>query len=140
MLRFSSEKMPLKHASVDVEYEKNKELKREDVQALLDWAEKQPHLPTITGNNKCGKTLFEQENNSIKTSPRPQLFTFVSRLFQNWKQFCFCTAVTIATKRQKQRWTRSTRPELSVRNSSRSETPKATLSKMFYRCTYVFKM
>lgn len=32
------------------EYAKDPEIKQEDIQQLLDWAEKQQHMPKITGN------------------------------------------------------------------------------------------
>ncbi|KAB0791781.1 hypothetical protein PPYR_03698 [Photinus pyralis] len=38
----------MKIASVESEYEKNKELRKEDVMQLKEWTEKQPHLPPIT--------------------------------------------------------------------------------------------
>ncbi|XP_031330963.1 alpha-tocopherol transfer protein-like [Photinus pyralis] len=40
--------MPLNYASVDLEYEKNKELRRDDVRHLQDWLEKLPHMPEIS--------------------------------------------------------------------------------------------
>lgn len=41
--------MPFKSANIQIEYQKCPELKPEDVRQFLDWAEKQPHLPNITG-------------------------------------------------------------------------------------------
>ena len=41
-------KMPLKSANVDLEYEKYKDLKREDVEHLQEWIQKQPHLPAMS--------------------------------------------------------------------------------------------
>lgn len=41
--------MPLQLASVDEQYKKFKDLKPEDVKSLMAWAEKQPHLPKISG-------------------------------------------------------------------------------------------
>lgn len=41
--------MPVRFADVEEEYKKNKELKKEDVRALKEWTEKQPHLPAISG-------------------------------------------------------------------------------------------
>lgn len=38
-----------KFQDIEVEYEKNKELTKEDVNLLKDWMEKQPHLPKISG-------------------------------------------------------------------------------------------
>ncbi|KAK9754081.1 CRAL/TRIO domain [Popillia japonica] len=37
-----------KFQDIEVEYEKNKELTKEDVNLLKDWMEKQPHLPKIS--------------------------------------------------------------------------------------------
>ncbi|KRT83098.1 hypothetical protein AMK59_3655, partial [Oryctes borbonicus] len=37
-----------KFEDIDEEYRKNKELKKEDVQMLKEWIEKQPHLPKIS--------------------------------------------------------------------------------------------
>lgn len=34
------------------EYEKNNELKRDDVRSLIEWAEKEAHLPKINGKTK----------------------------------------------------------------------------------------
>ncbi|KAK5638703.1 hypothetical protein RI129_012998 [Pyrocoelia pectoralis] len=39
--------MPLKYASVALEYKNRTELRREDVQCLKDWLEKQLHLPKL---------------------------------------------------------------------------------------------
>lgn len=39
--------MPL--VNPEDEYKKNKQLKREDVKVLMEWVEKQAHLPQITG-------------------------------------------------------------------------------------------
>lgn len=36
-------------ADPEREYEKNNELKRDDVRSLIEWAEKQAHLPKING-------------------------------------------------------------------------------------------
>lgn len=41
--------MPLKTADIEAEYKKNKGLKKEDVKTLKEWADKQPHLPPMTG-------------------------------------------------------------------------------------------
>ncbi|KAK5638250.1 hypothetical protein RI129_012545 [Pyrocoelia pectoralis] len=40
--------MPIKLADVADEYKKNKDLREEDVKALREWVEKQPHLPQIS--------------------------------------------------------------------------------------------
>lgn len=34
---------------IKAEFEKNAELKKEDVEHIQEWAKKQPHLPGITG-------------------------------------------------------------------------------------------
>ncbi|KAK5638640.1 hypothetical protein RI129_012935 [Pyrocoelia pectoralis] len=39
--------MPLKYSSVDLEYQKRMELRREDVQMIKEWLGKQPHLPEM---------------------------------------------------------------------------------------------
>lgn len=39
----------MKIASIDEQYAKFPDVKREDVAKVLDWATKQPHLPQITG-------------------------------------------------------------------------------------------
>lgn len=41
--------MPFKEADPGEEYKKNKDLRKEDVTALREWADKQPHLPQLTG-------------------------------------------------------------------------------------------
>lgn len=41
--------MVLQLASVEEQYKRFKELKPEDVKCLMEWAEKQPHLPKISG-------------------------------------------------------------------------------------------
>lgn len=40
-----------KGISVEEEFAKNKELKKDDLQHLRDWCSKQPHLPKITDNH-----------------------------------------------------------------------------------------
>lgn len=42
--------------TVDEEYLKNMELRKEDVEVLKIWMLKQPHLPKISGNN-CKSTV-----------------------------------------------------------------------------------
>lgn len=42
----------LKLADPEQEYAKNKELKRDDVRNLKEWAEKQAHLPKMSGEEK----------------------------------------------------------------------------------------
>lgn len=39
----------MKFASVDEQYRKFPEIKKDDVKKVLDWVSKQPHLPKITG-------------------------------------------------------------------------------------------
>lgn len=39
----------MKLADPEEQYAKNKLLKREDVQSLREWAEKEAHLPKVTG-------------------------------------------------------------------------------------------
>ena len=41
--------MSLHLADVNAEYEKNKRLKKEEVQKFYDWVNEQPHLPKING-------------------------------------------------------------------------------------------
>lgn len=41
--------MPVKFKEVDVFYAKYVKLKREDVQLLMEWMQKQPHLPKAPG-------------------------------------------------------------------------------------------
>lgn len=41
--------MSTKTVTVEDEYRKNPELKKEDVNELLEWAKTQPHLPKISG-------------------------------------------------------------------------------------------
>lgn len=41
--------MQLRQADVDEQYDKYKDLKREDVRNLMEWAKRQPHLPKLTG-------------------------------------------------------------------------------------------
>lgn len=41
--------MKVKAASVEEAYQKNKELRKEDVNSLVDWLHMQPHLPKLTG-------------------------------------------------------------------------------------------
>lgn len=36
--------------TVEDEYRRNPEMKKEDVQELLEWAKTQPHLPQISGD------------------------------------------------------------------------------------------
>lgn len=36
--------------NVDNEYAKNPNLKKDDINALMEWADKQAHLPRITGD------------------------------------------------------------------------------------------
>lgn len=43
---------------VEEEYKRNKELKREDVSMLKDWADKQPHLPKMTGKNNFSHEYY----------------------------------------------------------------------------------
>lgn len=40
---------PIEQSDCEKEYGKNSKLRREDVQQLKDWVEKQAHLPKITG-------------------------------------------------------------------------------------------
>lgn len=44
--------MGLKKITAEEEYEKNSELKKDDVLILKDWVEKQAYLPRISGKNK----------------------------------------------------------------------------------------
>lgn len=48
----------MKTISVEEEYAKNKDLKPEDVKNLMNWAQKQPHLPKISGMNIMTKLLI----------------------------------------------------------------------------------
>lgn len=57
--------MPVKYAEVDSEYEKNKDLKKEDVLALKEWADKQTYLPRMTG------TLFRFFSKLLKIVFKP---------------------------------------------------------------------
>lgn len=41
--------MSLKLASIEDQYKKCAELKKEDVDKLQEWIKKQPHLPNING-------------------------------------------------------------------------------------------
>jgi hypothetical protein len=41
--------MAVSFFNVKAEYAKDKDLKEEDVQALMEWVSKQPHLPQING-------------------------------------------------------------------------------------------
>lgn len=41
--------MSWSHVSVEEEFKKNNELKKEIFDNLKDWVEKQPHLPKMTG-------------------------------------------------------------------------------------------
>jgi hypothetical protein len=41
--------MPVKPQTAEKEYEKNPDIKKEDIVALKQWMERQPHLPTIPG-------------------------------------------------------------------------------------------
>lgn len=50
--------MPVKMICAEEEYGKCKDLKREDVGMLMDWASKQPHLPKISGNVIVRFVLF----------------------------------------------------------------------------------
>lgn len=44
--------MAITTATADDQYKKFPQLNREDALKLLDWCQKQPHLPNITGKSK----------------------------------------------------------------------------------------
>lgn len=41
--------MPVNFINVEDEYQKNQDLKKEDVQLLQEWVQSQAHLPPISG-------------------------------------------------------------------------------------------
>lgn len=44
--------LPLNLMTIEEEFEKNPELKNEDLKELREWLSKQRYLPNVTGTNK----------------------------------------------------------------------------------------
>lgn len=95
--------MELILVDVESQYAKDKNLKKEDVEALLDWVNKQPHLPKINGKWQYYKlTILEFHFQNYK-----QLHSFIvvitemrrlkspSTIFSQLKRHLICLEIEI---------------------------------------------
>lgn len=66
--------MTPKYAETAAQYTKDPQIRKEDVKVLLDWLEKQQHLPKISGKYfSCLETtyLIKISNSRIQSDPIP---------------------------------------------------------------------
>lgn len=72
----------MKLAKIDEQYKKFPEIKKEDVEKILDWANKQPHLPKITGEEYFFKfSFYYKKEYTFNRNRSNNLFAF--KLLQN---------------------------------------------------------
>lgn len=68
--------MIIEPLSPEVEYEKNSDIKQEDIAKLQEWMEKQPHLPKLSGNYFVSQYQFFSILSSIIYFSELELIVF----------------------------------------------------------------